>query len=239
MPHQHTIRLTLPTTTAPLHPLTPRLKSPAFLLPASPHELHYQQSPCLSPSRRFQAPQPPSPLAWTWRCHLCYTTYRLGTTRRCLLDGHYFCSNPPPPPAPTPSPSPSPSPQTHSDTSPTGLIAPPPLAERRAYVPCGSEEVLMKAKERKEKRGRKCKKKAHESCTSSFDYMGWADWNAWRRKLSPVIVRAEGLRSAAMSCGEKHQKDCFWDCDFPSECSWQRTSAYLESVMEESPVLPF
>lgn len=100
--------------------------------------------------------------------------------------------------------------------------------------------MLVKAKERKERRERKCKKKAHESCTSSFDYMGWADWNSWRRKLSPVIVRAEGLRSAAMSYGEKDQKDCFWDCDFPSECSWQRTSAYLESVMEEEePVLPF
>ncbi|GAB7344422.1 hypothetical protein MBLNU457_2271t1 [Dothideomycetes sp. NU457] len=39
------------------------------------------------------APPPPKdPLAWLWQCHLCHRTYRLGVTRRCLDDGHRFCS---------------------------------------------------------------------------------------------------------------------------------------------------
>lgn len=31
------------------------------------------------------------PLPWLWSCHHCHTRYPLGTTRRCLHDGHYFC----------------------------------------------------------------------------------------------------------------------------------------------------
>jgi len=27
-----------------------------------------------------------------WKCHQCHHNYRLGVTRRCLEDGHYFCS---------------------------------------------------------------------------------------------------------------------------------------------------
>lgn len=32
------------------------------------------------------------PFSWHWRCHRCRTRYRLGVTRRCLIDGHIFCS---------------------------------------------------------------------------------------------------------------------------------------------------
>ena len=30
-------------------------------------------------------------MPWIWSCHKCHTRYPLGATRRCLLDGHYFC----------------------------------------------------------------------------------------------------------------------------------------------------
>ena len=30
-------------------------------------------------------------MPWIWSCHKCHTRYLLGATRRCLLDGHYFC----------------------------------------------------------------------------------------------------------------------------------------------------
>ena len=30
-------------------------------------------------------------MPWIWSCHKCHTRYLLGTTRRCLNDGHYFC----------------------------------------------------------------------------------------------------------------------------------------------------
>ena len=38
------------------------------------------------------SPPMTQPVAWLWYCHLCKTQYRLGTTRRCLNDGHYFCA---------------------------------------------------------------------------------------------------------------------------------------------------
>jgi hypothetical protein len=52
----------------PINVATPRAKSPAI------------------------PPPPPKPLAWVWQCHLCRTRYPLGATRRCLIDGHYYCS---------------------------------------------------------------------------------------------------------------------------------------------------
>lgn len=38
-------------------------------------------------------PTPPSkPLNWVWQCHQCRSRYQLSVTRRCLIDGHYYCS---------------------------------------------------------------------------------------------------------------------------------------------------
>ena len=37
-------------------------------------------------------PPPEEPLTWVWICHLCHSRYPLGVTRRCLVDGHYYCS---------------------------------------------------------------------------------------------------------------------------------------------------
>lgn len=37
-------------------------------------------------------PEPTQPLSWIWQCHLCQSRYPLGVTRRCLLDGHFYCS---------------------------------------------------------------------------------------------------------------------------------------------------
>ncbi|KAL9625064.1 MAG: hypothetical protein Q9160_000793 [Pyrenula sp. 1 TL-2023] len=41
------------------------------------------------------APPPPSPLPWIWQCHVCRARWPLGATRRCLIDGHYYCSGQP------------------------------------------------------------------------------------------------------------------------------------------------
>ncbi|CAF9903155.1 MAG: hypothetical protein GOMPHAMPRED_000110 [Gomphillus americanus] len=40
----------------------------------------------------FSKPPPEIPSRWLWRCHLCSLSYPIGTTRRCLNDGHYFCA---------------------------------------------------------------------------------------------------------------------------------------------------
>ncbi|EXJ63247.1 hypothetical protein A1O7_03694 [Cladophialophora yegresii CBS 114405] len=43
---------------------------------------------------RPSLPPPPAtkPMEWIWICHLCHSRYALGVTRRCLVDGHYYCS---------------------------------------------------------------------------------------------------------------------------------------------------
>ncbi|KAF4548921.1 Hypothetical protein D9617_24g016340 [Elsinoe fawcettii] len=46
-----------------------------------------------SPRSATSIPKKPAdPLAWLWQCHICHRTYHLAVTRRCLDDGHYFCS---------------------------------------------------------------------------------------------------------------------------------------------------
>ncbi|KAL9049917.1 MAG: hypothetical protein Q9162_006944 [Coniocarpon cinnabarinum] len=52
-------------------------------------------SPLVRSPRRTHLPllPPPSkPIPWLWQCHHCRHTYPLGATRRCLDDGHVFCS---------------------------------------------------------------------------------------------------------------------------------------------------
>lgn len=86
-----------PTMTSTLHPHQPQ--RPSFLhistqpslhsktfapSPVTPHSFHDTHTHTTLP------PQLPS--AWIWTCHKCRATYRLGTTRRCLNDGHLFCA---------------------------------------------------------------------------------------------------------------------------------------------------
>jgi hypothetical protein len=88
----------------PLHEPT---KSSHLRVPPSPHSpltpLHAParlQHRTLLPSplqRTPFNPAPTIPYPWIWRCHLCHSVYRLGVTRRCLEDGHLFCSFPSPP----------------------------------------------------------------------------------------------------------------------------------------------
>ena len=95
--------------------------------------------------------EPPT-MPWIWSCHKCHTRYALGTTRRCLHDGHYFCGG------------------TTVDRV-TG------------------------------------KTKRHRACASEFDYIGWENFNNWKRE-------------------QKHPqnpnlKHCENQCDFPSACHWK------------------
>ena len=74
--------LSIPTSpTSPRSPLSPQL----------PRELGKP----VSSSRRAQSllfAAPTMPLQWKWHCHLCGNVYKLGVTRRCLIDGHMFCN---------------------------------------------------------------------------------------------------------------------------------------------------
>ncbi|KAF7872460.1 hypothetical protein EAF04_003381 [Stromatinia cepivora] len=163
---------------SPLSPLTP---------PRRLHQRSLLPSPPISP--HLLRPPPPVPYPWIWRCHICHSIYRLGVTRRCLEDGHYFCSLPTPPPSPqTPSPM-SPSPSTSSLTS----LNPTPK---------------KKKKRRRQPRG----------CRAEFDYTGWEHYNRWRRETSLLKSESHALHNPHFIPPLKIGKDCYRDCDFPSEC---------------------
>lgn len=46
----------------------------------------------VAPTKKTPSPPPSDPLAWVWQCHLCRSRWPLGVTRRCLVDGHLYCS---------------------------------------------------------------------------------------------------------------------------------------------------
>ncbi|MCJ1419599.1 hypothetical protein MMC32_005954 [Xylographa parallela] len=65
----------------------PSTVSPSDIPPPNPVTLSL-----VSPLPQLSWPPPPLPPVWTWSCHHCSEHYPLGATRRCLQDGHYFCS---------------------------------------------------------------------------------------------------------------------------------------------------
>lgn len=82
---------------------------------------------------------------------------------------------------------------------------------------------------RKRRRGGSGKARAvvkrHAPCASEFDYQGWSGWGKWRR--------AEG--------GRREGKDCWWCCDYPSECRWEPHGVVVAaevaaSTSEEEPL---
>lgn len=72
-----------------LSPFDPSRRFSFTLSPTLPSTLAFSLA-----KRRSKAPPPPpqQPLCWIWRCHLCNSRWPLGVTRRCLLDGHLYCS---------------------------------------------------------------------------------------------------------------------------------------------------
>lgn len=62
--------------------------------PAVPHRYQSQHTNEQNSTAilKTEVHPPLSPLRWTWTCHQCRNSYGLGVTRRCLEDGHYYCS---------------------------------------------------------------------------------------------------------------------------------------------------
>ena len=61
-------------------------------------------------------------------------------------------------------------------------------------------------------------------CENEFDYIGWAEYNQWR-KVARVEAQKSRLGCKRKGCGW----DCLNDCDYPSECY----HLYLESLDDD------
>ncbi|RDL33920.1 uncharacterized protein BP5553_08288 [Venustampulla echinocandica] len=172
--------------TIPVSPFSPRFP----LTP--PPRLHLRTLIPPSPlDPRFYDTVPSIPLGWIWRCHLCRTVYPFSVTRRCLRDGHYYCS--------------------------TG-------------------------------------------CQSRFDYGGWNQYNIWRREMKLRRRANIGLSMESDQCllgrwnyenspsdpllkdsGNAidvdglnplwEERDCWVDCNFPSECHHYRSKVLEEKII--------
>ncbi|KAF1834826.1 hypothetical protein BDW02DRAFT_568650 [Decorospora gaudefroyi] len=90
-------------TRSPLRISSTPFKSSFLSIPPSPFSPRTPLTPNLPLAHRTQKPvqqtqttylvdAPHSPLSWVWTCHQCHHSYHLGVTRRCLEDGHKFCS---------------------------------------------------------------------------------------------------------------------------------------------------
>ncbi|KAH7413488.1 hypothetical protein BKA64DRAFT_355866 [Cadophora sp. MPI-SDFR-AT-0126] len=264
-PNSNTTR---PNTTSLTPPLRLHLRT---LIPSSsPLPSNFTPSPISPISSTSQTPPPPPPTPWIWKCHLCNSIYRLGVTRRCLEDGHFFCAVVSPPPSPT-----MPNPEI--------------IGEEEGGREKG-KEGMRKAKRKRDRR-RKKRRAANRGCTAHFDYGGWSTWNGWRREvwgmrmggveedrsesmsvsgsegetgmgrrvwspevylenqdgdLAHVDLRAEdedrediqteetnrGRSRNKRKCqnlpgdnGQGSRKNCWLDCDFPSQCHHERKAA--------------
>ena len=107
---------------------------------------------------------PDAPYPWIWRCHVCHSVYSLGVTRRCLEDGHFFCSLP-----------------NQNNSSPQ--------SDPTESTHLSLEELVEKSKNEKRKR----KKRSRQACRSEFDYAGWNRYNIWRREIHLIQAEENGI----------------------------------------------
>jgi hypothetical protein len=62
------------------------------ILPFDHTKLFNESAPEAQDKPSFPPPPSEKPMSWIWICHLCHSRYAIGVTRRCLVDGHYYCS---------------------------------------------------------------------------------------------------------------------------------------------------
>ncbi|KAI1214347.1 uncharacterized protein F4807DRAFT_122918 [Annulohypoxylon truncatum] len=92
-----------------------------------------------------------------------------------------------------------------------------------------SHEYCVSAGPPKVTRGKK-RRRNSGMCASEFDYSGWAEWGAWRRKVLGLEVGGRvGQRQREQAfCDRTHS--CAVDCDYPSECHHERYRLHTEAL---------
>lgn len=139
---------------------------------------------------------PPTPCPWLWRCHSCYTIYRLAVTRRCLDCDHTFCLGEP--------------------------ASPPKGKKRKRGGPCKAEfdytgwkawgswrrTVLLNGD------NNKAVGTSARIITGSNE-QNWGNEHRAATELRGEEARFEDKRERLFL---RRRHNCFLHCDFPSEC---------------------
>jgi len=200
--------------TIPPTPFTPRL-------PISPPPRPKITSTKSTTKIALSVPPPPQePLKWLWQCHCCSRIYHLGTTRRCLDDGHYFCAG---------------APVTKRDRK-TGLKV------TRKSRACASEFDYQGWKswgswrrdvdeQRAVAEALQIENVAHVELQSTATATTSSDDVVPRPLFAPAVpqeghwfqgiwTRKSTVAEAAPAPADFWKKDCWNICDYPSECRW-------------------
>lgn len=204
--------------TIPPSPFSPKI-------PISPNPK--PQTKPASPKIALTTPPPPAePLKWLWQCHCCARIYHLGTTRRCLDDGHYFCAG---------------APVTKRDRK-TGLKV------TRKSRACASEFDYQGWKSWGNWRRDVEEQRAAAEALAAFDAevevavavesdgdlrvedvakeQGLIPKPLFAKQAVPAVMPEEGewlsgnIFAKKAAAAALLEKDCWNTCDYPSECRW-------------------
>jgi hypothetical protein len=218
-------------------PFKPTLLSipPSPFSPRTPLTPFLSSAPSKSQTCHFTSPQlasesPPNPLSWLWQCHHCHRNYKLGVTRRCLDDGHRFCSG----------------------TMSAKAWQNPVQNRSKRHRACASEfdYVGWKAWGRWRRGASKIKDGSKKDCWNTCDYPSECRWGTRFGIHTPVMTEFPVLEMPAMlPCIGSVQvnlvaseKTDFWDALITSatrrKSSANLASSPLVNVVEESVRMP-
>ncbi|RYP80951.1 hypothetical protein DL769_002229 [Monosporascus sp. CRB-8-3] len=164
-------------------------------------------SPPSASSSKASTPHPMTPPA---RLHL-----------RSILPTSPDCLPTPPPPPPNPRPWIW---QCH------GCLTIWRLASTRRCLVCSHEYCTTTTRPTGRGRGKKRRRGNGDYCRAEFDYQGWEEWGAWRRK---VLGREAAQRSRDRAFLDR-EHDCWLDCDYPSQCHHERARLATVVAAESS-----
>lgn len=155
---------------------------------------------------------PPAPCPWLWRCHSCYTIYRLAVTRRCLDCDHTFCLGEP-------------------------AASPPKGKKRKRGGPCKAEFDYTGWKARGSWRrtvllnGDDNKNNAVSTrILTGSNEQNWGNEHRAATESTGEEARFEDKRERLFL---RRRHSCFVHCDFPSECH----HALFRAQQEGRPIL--
>ncbi|KAF2195325.1 hypothetical protein K469DRAFT_649146 [Zopfia rhizophila CBS 207.26] len=89
------------------------------------------------------------------------------------------------------------------------------------------------------------KVRRHKACASEFDYQGWKYWGKWRRsECSDSLIDGSSSSSSSPESESDSiesgptKKNCWINCDFPSECRWGRQFGVHTPISVQPSMMP-